>query len=414
MTAIAQVAIVGAGPYGLSIAAHLSARGLRPVVFGRSMSSWREGMPRGMRLKSEGFASSLSDPAGEFTLKAFCEAEHRAYADINFPIPLETFVAYGEAFQKRFVPQLDNRLVQCVERAPDGFALRLEDGAELRAHHVILATGIAPFRQIPEALQGLSKDRLSHSAERADYARFAGAKVLVVGAGASATDVAAELLSEGAEVALACRSPQLRFYPGGKPRRWFDPVLAPMTPVGPGWRKWIVVSFPRLFRRLPEPVRVAIVKRVLGPAPGWFIRNEIEGKISVLAGCEIAAARETPQGAEIELEKPSGERVTRHVDHVIAATGFRLDVRRLDYLDEGLLNALQLMQQTPRLSAHFESSVPGLYFVGTTAAYEFGPLLRFVCGADFAARRVAAAVAASVRRKMESGRQAPLAALAQP
>ncbi len=405
MTAIAQAAIVGAGPYGLSIAAHLSARGLRPVVFGRSMSSWREGMPRGMRLKSEGFASSLSDPAGEFTLKAFCEAEHRAYADINFPVPLETFIAYGEAFQKRFVPQLDNRLVQCVERAQDGFTLRLEDGAELRAHHVILATGIAPYRQIPEALQGLSKDRLSHSAERADYARFAGAKVLVVGAGASATDVAAELLSKGAEVALACRSPRLRFYPGGQPRRWFDPLLAP---------KWIVVSFPGLFRRLPEPLRVAIVKRVLGPAPGWFIRNEIEGKISVLAGFEIAAARETPQGAEIELAKLGGERVTRHVDHVIAATGYRLDIGRLGYLDEGLLNALQLTQQTPRLSAHFESSIAGLYFVGTTAAYEFGPLLRFVCGADFAARRVAAAVAASVRRKTESGRPAPLAALAQP
>src|SRR5260370_21715272 len=85
MTAIAQAAIVGAGPYGLSIAAHLSARGLRPIVFGRSMSSWREGMPRGMRLKSEGFASSLSDPAGEFTPQAFCEAGHPAFADITFP-----------------------------------------------------------------------------------------------------------------------------------------------------------------------------------------------------------------------------------------------------------------------------------------------------------------------------------------
>src|ERR1700738_1611231 len=158
MTAIAQVAIVGAGPYGLSIGAHLNARVLRPAVFGRSRSSWRDGMPRGMRLKSEGFASSLSDPAGEFTLKAFCEAEHRAYADINFPIPLETFIAYGEAFQKRFVPQLDPRLVQYVEQAPDGFLLRLEDGAEVCAHHVILATGIAPFRHIPEALRGLSKE----------------------------------------------------------------------------------------------------------------------------------------------------------------------------------------------------------------------------------------------------------------
>jgi cation diffusion facilitator CzcD-associated flavoprotein CzcO len=71
MSAIAQAAIIGAGPYGLSIAAHLNACGVRPQVFGRPMSGWRDGMPRGMRLKSDGFASSLSNPSGEFTLKAF-------------------------------------------------------------------------------------------------------------------------------------------------------------------------------------------------------------------------------------------------------------------------------------------------------------------------------------------------------
>ena len=116
MTGSVAVAIVGAGPYGLSIAAHLSAQGIEAAVFGAPMDSWRSGMPSGMRLKSEGFATNLSDPAGRFTLKAFCAGEGISYADIGVPVAVETFAAYGLAFQERFVPRLDNRFVRKIAR----------------------------------------------------------------------------------------------------------------------------------------------------------------------------------------------------------------------------------------------------------------------------------------------------------
>jgi hypothetical protein len=398
MMAMVEIAIVGAGPYGLSIAAHLSAHNLKPLVFGLPMQSWRQGMPPGMRLKSEGFASSLSDPRGEFTLKAYCEEQKLPYADTDLPVPVATFVAYGDAFQKRFVPQLDTRLVRTIEASPHGFTLRLDDGARVEARRVIVATGIQSFPHVPEVLRGLSPERLSHSCELTDYSRFAGRKVLVIGAGASATDVAAALIQHGAEVTLACRTSALIFYPKGSRRGWLDRLIAPTTPLGPGWKKWLGVKAPLLFRKLPERLRTLIVQRSLGPAPCGFIREEIEGKASFLFGSTIVGARDAASGATLEIAGPGGQRETRMADHVVAGTGFRVDVARLGFLDAGITARLKLTQNAPRLSASFESSIPGLYFVGTTAAYEFGPLLRFVCGAQFTARRVAKHMASAVRR----------------
>ena len=75
MNGITDVAIVGAGPYGLSVAAHLRRSGRSVRQFGLPMHLWRANMPRGMFLKSQGFASNLSDPAAALTLAAFCREQ---------------------------------------------------------------------------------------------------------------------------------------------------------------------------------------------------------------------------------------------------------------------------------------------------------------------------------------------------
>src|SRR5271165_3473757 len=114
-------AIVGAGPYGLSIAAHLRRNGIPFRIFGRPMDNWRSHMPKGMMLKSDGFASNLYDPSGAFTLKDFC-AEHKIpYTDSTIPVGLDTFAAYGMAFQERLVPELEERYVASITRLSDGF-----------------------------------------------------------------------------------------------------------------------------------------------------------------------------------------------------------------------------------------------------------------------------------------------------
>jgi hypothetical protein len=363
------------------------------------MASWRYGTPPSMRLKSEGFASSLSDPRGEFTLKAYCQSAGLAYADIDLPTPVGTFIAYGDAFQRSFAPQLDTRLVREIRENRGEFEIELDDGASLSADQCVIATGLTGFQHIPAALGGLAGDRLAHTAELHDYTKFAGARVLVVGAGASATNAAGELLRQGAQVTLSCRSPELRFYAGATPRGWRDALLAPLSPIGPGWSKWAASYFPQAFRALPERLRVKIVDSTLGPAPAWFVRQEIEGKIEVLAGQRIGGARETATGVEIDFVDLDNGRSVHEFDYVIAGTGYKVDLERLSFLSPSLRSGLARVCGAPKLSYSFESSIAGLYFVGVSAAYHFGPALRFVCGADFASRRVSAAIAAKRRAR---------------
>ena len=139
-----ELAIVGAGPYGLSIAAHVRRLGVPFRIFGRPMDSWRDHMPKGMMLKSDGFASNISDPDLNFTLKHFCHERGLSYSDDKLPVPLETFTAYGLAFGERMVPELENKLVVRLDRAPgEGFDLELEDGERVTTRRIILAVGIA-------------------------------------------------------------------------------------------------------------------------------------------------------------------------------------------------------------------------------------------------------------------------------
>lgn len=131
-----DVGIIGAGPYGLSIAAHLKARGVSFRSFGSPMHTWRMHMPKGMRLKSEGFASSLYDPDSTFTLANYCRQKGLPYADTGFPVALETFSDYGLEFQERFVPELENKLVTSLRRSTTGFRIDLDNGEVVAARRV--------------------------------------------------------------------------------------------------------------------------------------------------------------------------------------------------------------------------------------------------------------------------------------
>src|SRR5207245_9629722 len=139
---------------------------------------------------------------------------------------------------------------------------------------------------------------------------------------------------------------------------------------------------------LPERFRLEFVRRVLGPAPGWFIKQQVVGKVPFHLGVNVTAAKVRNSRVHLELTNQAGERQPLVADHVIAATGYRVDLRGLTFMSFELQSAIDAVEQTPILSSNFESSVPGLYFVGTAAANSFGPLLRFAFGARFAATRL--------------------------
>ena len=150
-----DIAIIGAGPYGLAIGAHLRAAGANFQIFGRPMDLWQCHMPEGMLLKSDGFASNLYDPRGEFPLAHYCRDHAIDYSDDRIPVRLDTFVDYGIAFKNRFVPNVDESLVDTVRQCGSGFALTLNSGRTIKAKYVVVATGVQHFRYLPEQLKSL-------------------------------------------------------------------------------------------------------------------------------------------------------------------------------------------------------------------------------------------------------------------
>jgi thioredoxin reductase len=399
MAPITEVAIIGAGPYGLSVASHLRARGTDVRVFGFPMQTWRESMPVGMKLKSEGFASSLSDPTSDFTLKSYCSANGIPYSDTGFPVNVETFVAYGEAFQKRFIPDLERKTVASVKPAPYGFDLCLDSGEVLAARRVVVASGIRAFDYVPAELRSLPRELVTHSVAYGDATHLSGRDVTVIGSGASAMDVAALLRVRGAKVTIVTRQATIRFQSPLGERSLYEKVTAPMTGLGPSWKSVLCVKAPLVFHAMPESFRVEVVRRYLGPAPAWFVREKVEGHVPYVTRSTVIGAAAKDVGVCLVIRNADGLTSELSADHVIAATGYRVDVDRLTFLGERIRSSLRRAAGAPALSHNFESSVPELYFVGTAAANSFGPMMRFAYGAAFSARRLSRHLTARSQRQ---------------
>ncbi len=395
-----SVAIVGAGPYGLSLAAHLQKTGVTFRIFGTPMQNWAQRMPKGMMLKSEGFASSLYDPDRSFTLGHFCRENAIPYQDIGAPITCETFVAYGLEFQRRLVPTLEQTDILSIERHGQRFLLTTASGETLMADRVVLAVGITHFAFVPPTLESLPAEYRTHSLDHYDLTRFAGRKVAVVGGGASAVDLAGLLAEAGAESHLIARRDTIAFHaPTAEPRSLRERVLKPRSGLGLGWRSRMCTDAPLLFHRLPSSLRARIVQRHLGPAPGWFARQKVEGHVTFHLGSTIQAAAIANGQVNLGLLQRNGHAITLAADHVIAATGFQPRMARLGMLAPSLQGHLRVEPGgAPILSTSFESSVPGLYFVGLASANAFGPVARFAVGARFTGKHLARHLAATRTR----------------
>nr|WP_201761088.1 NAD(P)-binding domain-containing protein [Nonomuraea sp. K271] len=399
-TPVIDVAIVGAGPYGLSAAAHALGAGLDARIFGKPMRAWEFHMPRGMLLKSEAAASHLADPGRRYGLDAF----HRyAYGE---PVPVERFVAYGKWFRARTVGQaLDESEVTAVGAEGNLFALTLSSGASMLARAVVLAVGHLPFAYRPCALAGLPPEAATHSCDHHEPAVFAGRDVTVLGAGQSALETATLLAEAGASVRLVARAGALAWNDVPQERRSLPArVRAPRSKLGGGWPSVAWSRLPGAIRHLPGAARDHVVRTALGPAGAWWLRDRFEGAVKVTLGARLTGS-EYGDGVRLHLRDLSGAATTLETEHVIAATGYRVEVARITMLREDLRRAVGSQGPAPRLSGTFETRVPGLHLVGLAAAATFGPSMRFVCGCDFAARRVTRGL---VRRLRGSRRTAKL------
>jgi len=379
--------IIGAGPYGLSVAAHLRANNLPVHVLGKPMEFWQK-MPPKMYLKSFWSAVSLSSPKGKYSINEYAALTHTHEQQ---PIPLPYFLDYCRWFQEHTVPEIDPTYIQSLRQDGQIFQLDLIDGRTLEANNVVVATGIAPFAHIPAYARDLPPTLTSHTQAHTDLSDFSGRHVLVVGRGQSALEYAALLHEVGAFVEVVARGPIIwinrKLYDRGGPARH---IFYPPSDVGPPGINWLV-SFPLIFRRFSEKTRYMMDRRAIRPAGAQWLRPRVEGQVRLTPNTEIVKA--TPLGQGLRCELSDG--TIREIDHLLLGTGYEARIDKLTFLDPALCQQVREKDDSPLQNAWFESSVPHLYFVGAIAGYTFGPLCRFVVGAGTAAKQISRHIAQS-------------------
>jgi thioredoxin reductase len=379
----------------LSIASQLRARDVDVRIFGPPMKFWRN-MPRSINLKSFAFATSLYVPERGHTFPEWCRA--RGLEDFE-PCSMASFASYGMWIQDRFVPDLTPLEVSRVAaRGGGGFDLTLADGSGLCAKRVVFATGLSHFEHIPQQLSHLPRELVSHTCDLSDYSRFRGKEVVILGGGASAIEAGALVHEAGGRAQVLVREARVVIHGKLDPTRsLYQRVRYPNSVIGPGIKNVVMQKVPLAVHFLPESRRVQLVRKYLGPAAPWWIRDRFDGHVPTHVRAVVSHA--DPAGGRVRLRVREEGRLERilEVDHVIAGTGYSPDVDRLAYLDESLRAQLQCVERAPRLSMRFESSVKGAYFVGPVAAMSFGPIFRFVAGAEYAAPALARHLAGPVR-----------------
>jgi len=374
--------IVGAGPFGLAMAAHAQALHIDHVLVGRSMSFWREHMPAGMVLRS-GCEWHL-DPDGHDTIERYLETRGQTPADFE-PIPLDAYLRYAAWFEA--VRGLRPRAARVLrlDAAGTGFAATLDDGTVLTAANVLLALGFAPFAHVPEELAALVPAGCSsHTSECAVPARFAGRRVLIVGGRQSAYETAALLAEAGARAVCVChRHPTPAFTHSDW--SWVMPLLDRIA-IDPGW-----------YRALPERERQALDARFwaegrlkLEPWLGPRIRH---GAITTRPETRVADVAQGAGGLRVRFDAGGDA----EIDHVIYATGYKVDLTRVPLLAAGtVLDRIARRDGFPVLDDALQTTVPGLFVTSLPATRDFGSFFAFTAAARASARIIGRAIVGAV------------------
>lgn len=394
----ADVTILGAGPYGLSAAAHLrTVPGLDVRTFGKPMSFWQCNMPKGMFLRSGWDATHIADPARSLTLEAYQAASGTHFSK---PVPIESFVEYGRWYQRQSLPDLDQRDILRIEKTPNGFQITLSDGETVHSRRVVIAAGIRSFAWRPPEFDNLAQSLVSHASEHQNFLQFAGRQVLVIGSGQSALESAALLRESGAEVEVVGRATRINWLQGwaSTTLHWklgsvVRNILYAPTDVGPAGISQLMAR-PDLLRKLPRGLQDKLRKRAVRPAGARWLVKRLE-TVPIWLGRQVTSVT-TVAGGRVKVSFDDG--TERTIDHVLLGTGYRVDISKYDFLSEELKNSISRHNGYPRLRAGLETSVDGLHILGAPAAWSFGPLMQFVSGTHYASRVLLRSVAGKQRR----------------
>jgi thioredoxin reductase len=376
-----ELLVIGAGPFGLSLAAQVAHDEIDHLVLGTPMGFWEAHMPAGMYLRSE--CDWHLDPVGIDTIEAYLASQRLTQSDV-LPLSLPFYLGYARWFQarKRITP-LDVR-VERLDKIDDLFVAHLEDGEQISARNVVLALGFEYFQHVPEDLLALLPlGRFSHTCDAIDFTPFREKQILIVGGRQSAFEWAALLREQGtSSIHLSHRhdSPAYQIADW----TWVNPLVAAMID-DPGW-----------FRGLPAAERDVVIQRMWGEGrlkvEPWLEPRLAGDTIAISPRTRVTDCDELPSG-ELGIRLDNGRSFT--VDHVILATGYKVQLERIPLLAQGnLLPDIVSRNGFPALDTHFQTSVPGLYITSMAASQDFGPFFGFTGAVRASAKLIAAGLKA--------------------
>ncbi|HTG68516.1 MAG TPA: NAD(P)-binding domain-containing protein [Candidatus Udaeobacter sp.] len=380
--------IIGAGPYGISLAAHAAASKLSYVLLGKPMHFWKDQMPQNMFIRTNPRYISLSDKFDTLTIEHFSS---ETGVELQSPFPRPAFVEYAFWFAKQAGVAFTPELAAQLDYSSTGFLVTTNEGNHYQSQHAIVATGLQHYSYIPSVLSALPPQLLSHTFGLTEFNRFAGKKVAVIGSGQSAWEAAALLHMAGSETELLFRREAVQF--------------ASDDNSASGQK---LIDSAEQFYRLPPELKQ---ERWHTPRQGSvapFLRPYVEGKLPSTGSAAIELAEVTSDGKALLT---LSNKQTRLVDHVIAATGYRISLDQVPFLPPYLLQAIEREKDKfspfPLLGAQFESSVPGLYFAGPLAAHTHGPAFGFIAGLRQACRSIIPHIIQNTKTIQEQGPYRP-------
>jgi len=362
--------IVGAGPFGLALAAQAQHERIEHLVVGKSMEFWRANMPKGMFLRSA--CDWHLDPQNVHTLEAYLQTQNKRPADVE-PLSLEFYLTYAEWFQQQKNIQPYQVYVQRLDSA-DHFVATTFDGEVIDAHRVVLAPGFRHFAYIPEDLKRkLSTGRYQHTAEFVDFSAARDKRYLIIGGRQSAFEWAALLLEAGAAtVHLSHRHASPAFAVADW--SWVNPMVDN------------IIDDPNWFRDLSQTEKDDVNHRLWAEGrlkiEPWLQARLNGERVKLWPHTELESGDEN-----LEVTLTNGARF--NVDQIVLATGYKVNIARLPYLAAGnLLARLETRNGFPVLDDHFETSVPGLFITSMPATQDFGPFFGFTISVRTSARLI--------------------------
>jgi len=368
-----ELLIVGAGPFGLSMAAQAQADGVDYLMVGKPMAFWRSHMPAGMLLRSA--CDWHLDPTGIHTIEAFAASRGQTPVDVE-PLSLEFYLDYARWFQEQKGLKIAPVFVERLDRTDGAFWAQMENGETIGAANVVLALGFSHFAHIPADLAALlPAGRYAHSKDLVDFAPLAGKRVLIIGGRQSAFESAALLREAGAaHVHICYRHPTPRFEPSdwGRANR----IVAGLAD-NPTW-----------FRDLNEDEKADInrwfwTEGRLKLEP-WLWPRLDHPEISLWPESQLAGCVKSADGA-LEIRLDSGAELA--VDQVIFATGYKVEMGQIPLLAAGnLLAELATVNGYPCLDEQMQTNIPGLFVTSIPAVQDFGLFFGFTISARLSAQ----------------------------